>query len=72
MWAAPRQPGSLRRKGWSHLGYCMDVEVGIDAGNLVCNLTWAALVWFLGLGTPWFDEQLGMAYESLPPLPHKV
>eukprot|EP00959_Pyramimonas_sp_CCMP1952_P278396 5820363-Pyramimonas_sp.AAC.1 len=26
MGAALRQPGSLDRKAWSHLGYCLDVE----------------------------------------------
>eukprot|EP00959_Pyramimonas_sp_CCMP1952_P113742 2377599-Pyramimonas_sp.AAC.1 len=43
MGATPRQPGSLDRKAWSHLGYCTDVELGIGASNLVYNLTWAAL-----------------------------
>eukprot|EP00959_Pyramimonas_sp_CCMP1952_P372126 7792183-Pyramimonas_sp.AAC.1 len=70
MGATPRQPGSLDRKAWSHLGYCLDVEVGIDASNLVYNLTWAAIVWFLGLGAPWNDKQLSVSCDSLPPLPH--
>eukprot|EP00959_Pyramimonas_sp_CCMP1952_P093473 1956295-Pyramimonas_sp.AAC.2 len=35
MGAAPRQPGSLDRKAWSHLGYCLGAKVGIDASNLV-------------------------------------
>eukprot|EP00959_Pyramimonas_sp_CCMP1952_P064457 1345900-Pyramimonas_sp.AAC.1 len=39
----PRQPGRLDRKAWSHPGFCCDVELGIDASNLVYNLTWAAL-----------------------------
>eukprot|EP00959_Pyramimonas_sp_CCMP1952_P054128 1132221-Pyramimonas_sp.AAC.1 len=57
MGAPPRMPGSLDRKAWSHLGFCIDVELGIDASNLVYNLTWAALVWFPGLGTPWASSQ---------------
>eukprot|EP00959_Pyramimonas_sp_CCMP1952_P463629 9485272-Pyramimonas_sp.AAC.1 len=72
MGATPRQPGSLDRKAWSHLGYCLDVEVGIDASNLVYNRTWAALVWFRGLGTPWHATQLSVPLTSLPPLPHVV
>eukprot|EP00959_Pyramimonas_sp_CCMP1952_P410859 8610419-Pyramimonas_sp.AAC.1 len=40
---APRQPGLFDRKAWSHLGFCCDVELGIDASNLVYNMTWAAL-----------------------------
>eukprot|EP00959_Pyramimonas_sp_CCMP1952_P040413 844955-Pyramimonas_sp.AAC.1 len=43
MGATPRQPGSLDRKAWSHLGYCLDVEVGIDASNLV--FWFGFLVW---------------------------
>eukprot|EP00959_Pyramimonas_sp_CCMP1952_P053132 1111462-Pyramimonas_sp.AAC.1 len=38
-----RQPGRLDRKAWSHPGFCCDVELGIEASNLVYNLTWAAL-----------------------------
>eukprot|EP00959_Pyramimonas_sp_CCMP1952_P074673 1559934-Pyramimonas_sp.AAC.1 len=62
-------PGSLDRKAWSHLGYCTDVELGIDASNLVYNLTWEALVWFLGLGTPWASSQHEVPLDSLPPVP---
>eukprot|EP00959_Pyramimonas_sp_CCMP1952_P362441 7590465-Pyramimonas_sp.AAC.1 len=33
-------------------------------------MSWAALVWFLGLGTPWNDdESLAAPTDSLPPLP---
>eukprot|EP00959_Pyramimonas_sp_CCMP1952_P446056 9338987-Pyramimonas_sp.AAC.1 len=39
MGATPRQPGSLDRKAWSHLGHYLDVELGIGASNLVYNLT---------------------------------
>eukprot|EP00959_Pyramimonas_sp_CCMP1952_P347212 7272264-Pyramimonas_sp.AAC.1 len=34
MGATPMQPGSLDRKAWRHLGYCLDEELGIDASNL--------------------------------------
>eukprot|EP00959_Pyramimonas_sp_CCMP1952_P273965 5726831-Pyramimonas_sp.AAC.1 len=66
---APRQPGLFDRKAWSHLGFCYDVELGKDARNLVYDMTWAALVWVLGLGTPWNDESLAAPADSLPPLP---
>eukprot|EP00959_Pyramimonas_sp_CCMP1952_P403154 8447035-Pyramimonas_sp.AAC.1 len=63
----PRQPGRLDRKAWGHLGFCTDVELGIDASNLVYNLTWAALVWFLELGTPWATSRLAVPEASPPP-----
>eukprot|EP00959_Pyramimonas_sp_CCMP1952_P189744 3969300-Pyramimonas_sp.AAC.1 len=51
----PRQPGMLDRKAWSHLGFLFDMSLGLDATNLVYNTLWAAMVWSLGLGTPWRD-----------------
>eukprot|EP00959_Pyramimonas_sp_CCMP1952_P304815 6379582-Pyramimonas_sp.AAC.1 len=66
----PRQPGMLDRKDWSHLGFLFDMSLGLDATDLVYNMLWAAMVWSLGLGTPWENASYAVPDDSLPPLPH--
>eukprot|EP00959_Pyramimonas_sp_CCMP1952_P243218 5084184-Pyramimonas_sp.AAC.1 len=50
-----------------HLGFCYDMDFEIDASNLVYNMTWAALVWALGLGAPWREKSPAAAAEPLSP-----
>ncbi|CAK0889670.1 unnamed protein product, partial [Prorocentrum cordatum] len=65
----PADPVQVDRKAWSHLGYLYDVGLGLDIGNLVCNMTWATLVWSVGLGTPWDNPRCQISPNELPSRP---
>eukprot|EP00959_Pyramimonas_sp_CCMP1952_P128945 2696590-Pyramimonas_sp.AAC.1 len=66
---APYNPVQFDRVAWSHLGYLHDVELGLDAGSLVYDMTWATLVWPVGLGTSWGDPECQISFNELPPRP---
>ena len=59
------------RKIWSQMGFLYDLLIGLDAGNLVYNATWATIVYAAGLGSAWDDPSIDVPKHELPPMPDK-